>query len=269
MISLETDLAEQYLAESREHLTAMEQDLLALELGGGEIDEELVNRIFRAVHSVKGGAGFFDLAKIRELAHRMEHSLVLMRSRSMAPTPNRISVLLAATDRLRLLMENPGASNQADISADVAALARLGAKEAGPPAGRGPLRTLLVEDDFSCRLLLQTVLARYGDCHVAVNGREAVDAFRSSLERGQPYELICMDIMMPEMDGREAVRQVRALEEAKGVRSTCGATIIMTTAVNDIHEVVRCFWNLCDSYLVKPIDLTVLLTQMKSFHLIE
>jgi two-component system chemotaxis response regulator CheY len=131
------------------------------------------------------------------------------------------------------------------------------------------LRVLLAEDDFACRLLMNTFLSRYGECHVAVNGREAVEAFRSALGSGRPYDLICMDIMMPEMDGREAVRQVRALEEAQGILSTCGTKIIMTTALDDLQEVVRCFWELCDSYLVKPIDLGALLSQMKSYRLIE
>jgi two-component system chemotaxis response regulator CheY len=131
------------------------------------------------------------------------------------------------------------------------------------------MKTLIVEDDFTSRLLLQTFLSRYGECHIAVNGREAVDAVRSALERGERYDLICMDIMMPEMDGREAVKQVRALEEARGTLSTCGAKIIMTTAVNDVREVARCFEELCDAYLVKPIDLSKLLKQVRSYQLVQ
>jgi two-component system chemotaxis response regulator CheY len=131
------------------------------------------------------------------------------------------------------------------------------------------MKTLIVEDDFTSRLLLQTFLSRYGECHIAVNGREAVEAVRSALERGERYDLICMDIMMPEMDGREAVKQVRALEEARGTLSTGGAKIIMTTAVNDVREVARCFEELCDAYLVKPIDLSKLLKQVRSYQLVQ
>jgi two-component system chemotaxis response regulator CheY len=236
--------------------------------------------VFRAVHSIKGGAGFFDLVKIRELAHRTEDLLALIRSRELVPTPDRVRVLLRATDRLNELIQSPGISNKADIREIMADLAKLPAEQ--PAVGKGcdstvgqaryndrSLRVLLVEDDFASRLLLQTYLSGYGECHVAANGREAVEAFRSLLERGQRYDLICMDIMMPEMDGREGVRQVRALEEAQGISSTHGAKIIMTTAVTDIKEVIRCFRELCDSYLIKPIDLADLLSQMKSYKLVR
>jgi two-component system chemotaxis response regulator CheY len=74
--------------------------------------------------------------------------------------------------------------------------------------------------------------------------------------------------MMPEMDGREAVRRVRALEEEHSVLSTNGAKIIMTTAVDDMNEIIRCFHELCDVYLTKPIDLGKLLAQMKAFQLV-
>ncbi len=107
-----------------------------------------------------------------------------------------------------------------------------------------------------------------GECHVAVNGREAVESFRSALERGEKYDLICMDVMMPEMDGREAVQQVPALEEAHGILLSYGAKIIMTTALDGIKGVFQCFKALCDAYLVKPIDLAKLLSQMKSYQLI-
>jgi two-component system chemotaxis response regulator CheY len=130
------------------------------------------------------------------------------------------------------------------------------------------MKTLIVEDDFTSRLVLQTFLARYGECHMAVNGKEAVEAFRFAQERGPGYDLICMDIMMPEMDGREAVRQVRALEEARGILCPHGVRIMMTTAVDDVKEVFRCFNELCDAYLVKPIDLSELLEKLKTYQLV-
>jgi two-component system chemotaxis response regulator CheY len=116
------------------------------------------------------------------------------------------------------------------------------------------MHTLIVEDDFTSRLLLQAFLSRYGECHIAVNGKEALAAFRAAQESGQRYDLICMDIMMPEMDGQTAVKEIRALEEAGGTLSTQGVKIIMTTALDDVKNVVQSFKSLCDAYLFKPID---------------
>ncbi len=281
MIDLDDELAEEYFAESRDHLATVRAGLLDIEAQGAAIDDETVNRVFRAVHSIKGGAGFFDLVGIRELAHKTEDILALIRSHKLVPTPERVGVLLRATDRLKELLQDPGRSNQVDLSQIFASLAKLPASEraAAKKSGaslvhpaqkrRGNLRVLLAEDDFPSRLLLQTFLARYGECHVAVNGKEAVEAVRSSWERGETYDLICMDIMMPEMDGREAVRQVRAIEQSHGTLSTDGARIIMTTTVDDVKEVIRCFRELCDAYLIKPIDLASLLSHMKSYQLIQ
>jgi len=173
-----------------------------------------------------------------------------------------VHLLLAATDNLRELLRD-------HVESDTAALPLHSSAIAAATVESRLLRVLLVEDDFASRLLLQVFLARYGECHVAVNGREAIDAVRSSWQRGQPYDLICMDIMMPEMDGLEAVRQVRALEKTHGVLSSCGSKIVMTTTVDDIRQVSQCFQELCDAYLRKPIDLNELLNTMKSYQLVR
>jgi two-component system chemotaxis response regulator CheY len=130
------------------------------------------------------------------------------------------------------------------------------------------MRTLIVEDDFTCRLLLQSFLAPYGECHVAVNGQEAVAAFSAAKKSGQTYDLICMDIMMPEMDGQTAVKQIRAIEEAGGTLSSDGVKIVMTTALDDAKNVVQSFNSLCDAYVLKPIDTGKLLRYMKDLRLV-
>ena len=124
-LNLDADLIQDYLAECREHLATIETDLLSMEQDGAEIDEQLVNRVFRAAHSIKGGAGFFDLVKIRELAHKTENALDLVRSRQMVPTPETVSILLLSFDKLRDLIQNHSESNQADIDEFVRALTAL------------------------------------------------------------------------------------------------------------------------------------------------
>ena len=116
------------------------------------------------------------------------------------------------------------------------------------------MKTLVVEDDFTSRLLLQELLKGYGASHVAVNGKEAVEAARIALEAGEPYDLICLDIMMPEMDGHAALKEIRAMETARGITSTHGVKIIMTTAVDDTKDVMSAFYELCDAYIFKPIE---------------
>ena len=272
MIAIDDERVQNYSAECGKHLAIMEESLLSLELGGTGLDEALVNRLLGAAHSVKTGAGLCGLTEVAELAQGTERVLAQIRIDRLAPTPQRVTVLLRAIDTLRALIGDPGASDEVDISAIMEELGRVskgGGASAAP--GRGAdwrLRVLLAEDDFTSRLLLQTFLSRYGDCHIAVNGREAVEAFRAALEQGKSYDLICMDIMMPELGGREAVRQIRALEDSRGILSTNGAKIIMTTAVNELKEVANCFHDLCDAYLVKPIDLAYLLVQIKSYDLV-
>jgi two-component system chemotaxis response regulator CheY len=130
------------------------------------------------------------------------------------------------------------------------------------------MRTLIVEDDFTSRLLLQSFLSKYGECHIAVHGKEALTAFRAAQESGQKYDLFCMDIMMPEMDGQTAIKEIRGLEEAGGTLSTNGVKIVMITALDDAKNVIQSFKSLCDAYVFKPIDTGKLVGHIKDLHLI-
>jgi two-component system chemotaxis sensor kinase CheA len=111
-----------YLEESMDHLANIESDLLAIEENGADIDEELVNKVYRAAHSIKGGAGFMGLTSIKNLTHEMENILGKIRSREMIPTPDIVNVLLKASDALKGLMEDILNSNEIDISEHVGAL---------------------------------------------------------------------------------------------------------------------------------------------------
>ncbi len=130
------------------------------------------------------------------------------------------------------------------------------------------MKTLIVEDDFTSRLLLQEILKHYGAVHIAVNGKEAVAAVTAAMDAGEPYHLICLDIMMPEMDGFEALKKIRSAEEARGILSSRGVKVIMTTALDQVKNVIHAFKELCDAYLFKPIDKAKLLEQLRAWDLI-
>ena len=122
-MSIEDDeILQGFIEESLEHLADIENDLLAVEEGGADIDVELVNKVFRAAHSIKGGAGFMGLTVIQDLAHAAENVLGLIRSEKLIPTPEIINVLLLAADELQQLIENVSTSNSVDISRHTSAL---------------------------------------------------------------------------------------------------------------------------------------------------
>jgi two-component system chemotaxis response regulator CheY len=113
---------------------------------------------------------------------------------------------------------------------------------------------LIVEDDFVSRKVLTEFLASYGPCNVAVNGLEAVEAVKIALAEKRPYDLICMDIMMPGLDGTEALKEIRKVESAYDVPLGHGAKVFMTTGAADSQHIVAAFHANCDAYLVKPIN---------------
>ncbi len=114
-----------YIEESLDHLGDIESDLLAIEEAGANIDIDLVNNVFRAAHSVKGGAGFMGLTTIKDLAHNLENVLGLIRNKELVPDSGKISILLKGFDKLETLLNNIESSNEVDISEHVKALENI------------------------------------------------------------------------------------------------------------------------------------------------
>jgi two-component system, chemotaxis family, sensor kinase CheA len=122
-MSIENDETLQiYLEESLEHLADIESDLLEIERAGADINEDLVNKVYRAAHSIKGGAGFMGLSVIKDLTHEMENILGKIRSRELIPNPEIVNILLMASDALKALIADVFNSNDADISQHITAL---------------------------------------------------------------------------------------------------------------------------------------------------
>ena len=131
------------------------------------------------------------------------------------------------------------------------------------------MKCLVVEDDFTARKLLQTYLREYADCDVAVNGKEAIQAFSDALENSQPYDLICLDISMPEMNGQEALEKIRQLEKQRDIILGDGVKIVMTTAFDDKDNIMTAFRVGCESYLVKPVSQKKLFVELEKLGLLQ
>lgn len=116
------------------------------------------------------------------------------------------------------------------------------------------MKILLAEDDYVTRKFMTNFLSKYGECDVTVDGMEAVDAFMMAMEDGEPYDLVCLDIMMPVMDGYQALMGIRNLEKDHNIPEDKMVKVIMTTALNDERNVKMAFDLGCSVYSGKPID---------------
>jgi len=130
------------------------------------------------------------------------------------------------------------------------------------------MRVLIVEDDFIGSRLMKKFLEAECFCHLAFDGREAIEAFGAALKEGKPYDLLFLDIMMPEVNGIEVLKSVRKMEEDRGIDPDKGVKVIMATAINDADVIMEAFNSRCDGYIVKPIRKDKLFEEIESLGLL-
>ena len=131
------------------------------------------------------------------------------------------------------------------------------------------LRILIAEDDLYSRKYLFKLLSRYGECDLVVDGMEALDAFLLAEKENSPYDLICLDIILPKIDGVKVLKHIRDLEKQKDRLSKKQSKIIMTTALAQTQLVQKAFDIGCDAYAAKPINTEKLLKVLNNVNLIK
>jgi two-component system, chemotaxis family, chemotaxis protein CheY len=131
------------------------------------------------------------------------------------------------------------------------------------------VRILIVEDDFTSRAILEKILIPYGDCYLAADGREALEAFTKAFQEDRPYRLICLDYLMPEKDGEEVVKEIRSVEEAHGRTPEEKAKIIFITGIIDEDNAFKDLRTLCDAFMDKPIGSAKLQKIIQDLGLLE
>ncbi|MDY6906016.1 MAG: chemotaxis protein CheW [Thermodesulfobacteriota bacterium] len=136
MLIEDEESLQMYVEESLEHMANIENNLLAIEQGGDNADPEIVNEVFRAAHSIKGGAGLMGLHNIKELSHKVENVLGMVRDHRITPDSSIISIVLAAFDKLYEMVNNIKESESFDIAEEVVSL--TGLATASLPASRKP-----------------------------------------------------------------------------------------------------------------------------------
>jgi two-component system, chemotaxis family, sensor kinase CheA len=125
MTEQDDELIEIFIEESKEHLEGIEDNLLTLEEQGENIDDDLINKVFRAIHSIKGAAGFFGLDSTKVLAHTTENVLGKIRKKELIPNREIVAVLLQSVDVLNEMMAHPGEMDTIDISGPMAGLQNI------------------------------------------------------------------------------------------------------------------------------------------------
>jgi two-component system, chemotaxis family, chemotaxis protein CheY len=127
------------------------------------------------------------------------------------------------------------------------------------------MKVLILEDDYVCRLVLQRMLLEHGQVDVSVNGKEALQLFFAAHKGHTPYDVIFLDVMVPEISGQTVLREIRAFEQKQGIDKDNAAKILMITALSDKDSVVQAIKGGCDSYIIKPLRLQEVRQHLKRF----
>ena len=131
------------------------------------------------------------------------------------------------------------------------------------------MKCLIVENDSTTCELLQGYLASCGDCTVAVDGPQAVEKVRHAIDNKRSYDLICLDIMIPEMDGYDVLRKIRQIEKEQKKNKAGCSKVIVVTALSDFNNIANAFRAGCQGYLIKPVRKDKLFEQMKKLGLLS
>jgi two-component system, chemotaxis family, chemotaxis protein CheY len=130
------------------------------------------------------------------------------------------------------------------------------------------MKTLIVEDDFISRIMIQRILSPYGECHIAVNGVEAIEAFLLAWVEGHRYDLICVKSPIPGTDGLEVLKRIRAREKSEGIIPGTGVKVIVMTSPVDKKPRFAPSGH-CDACLVKPIDEAKMIDYLSELGLVQ
>ncbi|WP_028973624.1 response regulator [Spirochaeta cellobiosiphila] len=116
------------------------------------------------------------------------------------------------------------------------------------------MKILIVEDDFTSRTMVYRLLKDAAECDTAVDGEEALHFFSTSIKDKTPYDLILLDIMLPNKDGQTVLKDIRDMESTAGIKGLERCSILMMTALDDSQNIIEAFRSQCEGYLPKPIS---------------
>ena len=126
---------------------------------------------------------------------------------------------------------------------------------------------MIVEDEITSQTLLQTIFENYGECEIIDNGMKALQKYNMSSQGS--FDLICLDILLPKMNGLDVLQKIREIEAARGIHGFEGVDVIMITALDDFKVIKKAYNSYCTSYIVKPVNQEKVSKALKEHNLIE
>ncbi len=268
-LKIQTISLDDYFEQIEERLDRIAAELLRLE--SGETTDSAT--AFREIGALKCFVTEVGLQDISHLCFLMEHFL---EEKTILGDRERLDILLDACDFIsvhRAALDCD--STLPEISESILRTLRGRSQEAYSDASGqiadSPLpddpvskrvRFLIVDDNLPNRELLRDILEPHGDCEIAVDGEDAINAFRTALKDGVPFDAVCLDIMMPGIDGHVTLEAIRCIEHGYKIYGSSGAKVIMTTAAKEDRHHVRAFKTGCQAYVHKPIDETRLIEEL-------
>lgn len=130
------------------------------------------------------------------------------------------------------------------------------------------MKILIVEDDATTRRILVHFLEPYGECQCAENGMEGISKFKQALHTGAPFDLVCLDIIMPETDGLQTLIEIRSAENMHGNFNYRKAKVIVITSLDDLRDVMASMTLMCQEYIKKPVNRDDLVNKIRSLGLL-
>lgn len=131
------------------------------------------------------------------------------------------------------------------------------------------MKSLIVDDDELSLMLMSDILSPFGMCDTANNGIDAIALFEKAISGGVPYGLICLDILMPEMDGNQVLQQIRSIEDSMGIATPDAVKIIMVTSESDVDIILKAYNIRCDVYVTKPFTRQLIVDKIRYLNLIS
>jgi len=119
------------------------------------------------------------------------------------------------------------------------------------------MKILVVDDEMVSREKMKMIMSHFGECDAVESGADAVEMFTKAWNAWSPYDLISLDVQMPEMSGVEVLNRIRGMEREKNVPESRRVKVVMVTARSDKDTIMTSIQAGCNDYVIKPFDKTV------------